>query len=222
MFTRSYRSVWDKVVNFIFFPYRAFIMNPNQSTSFLVCLRDERMSAVAKYCQGKTLDVGCGPDNVFISHFYKNGVGVDFFKFQGLNDGQIISDPRKFPFADESFETITLIANINHIPMSVLEDEFKEMQRILKPGGRMVITRIGPITSVLTHNIVKLQSKITSHIHDMDSERGCCHDERYSVTKKEIKDVCGRNGLIFRESHLFWTVWCLNGLLVFEKPHTNK
>ncbi len=217
MFTRSYRSFFDRLLNFVVFPYRAFIMNPNQSTRAFVCLRDERMSSVAQYCKGKTLDVGCGPDNVFIGNFYKNGIGVDFFKFQGLEESQIIHNPKQFPFENESFDTITLIANINHIPMSVLEDEFTEMQRILKPGGRMVITRIGLITSLLTHNVVKLQSKVSSHIHDMDSERGCCHDERYSVTKKEIIDVCARHGLVYRESHLFWTLWWLNGLLVFEK-----
>jgi SAM-dependent methyltransferase len=217
MFTRSYRSFFDKFVNFLAFPYRAFIMNPNQSTKMLLCLRDERMSSVARFCKGKTLDVGCGPDNVFINCFYKNGMGVDFFQFQGLEENQIIKNPKQFPFEDNSFDTLTLIANINHIPMSVLEDEFTEMQRILKPGGRIVITRIGLVTSLLTHNVVKLQSKLSPHIHDMDSERGCCHDERYSVTKKEIKDVCSRHGLVYKESHLFWTLWWLNGLLVFEK-----
>ena len=213
----TYTSLSQKIWNFICFPYRAFILDPNQSTKHLLCLRDERMDYVSKYIKGKVLDLGCGPGNMFIKFFAPDGLGVDFFQYEGLTPDQIIENPRKFSFADASFDTIALIANINHIPTSVFEDEFKEISRITKLGGRLVITRIGYIPSLLTHNVVKIQSKLSGHIHDMDSERGCEHDERYTVSVKEITDICLRNGFRFVECKSFWTEWWLNGLLVFEK-----
>ncbi len=214
----AYENFSHRLLNFMAFPYRAFILNPNISSSRFLCLRDERMSYVADYCKGKVLDVGCGPDNVFISQYWKgDGIGVDFFQYPGLNEKQIVSDPTKFPFKDGEFDTVTLIANINHIPQSVFKAEIKELSRILKPSGRIVVTRIGLLTSFLTHNVVRLQSMISKSYYSMDHERGMEEDERLTVSMNEIKDVFGANGLELIQRDKIWTQWFMNEVLVFVK-----
>ncbi|MCB0322242.1 MAG: methyltransferase domain-containing protein [Bdellovibrionales bacterium] len=214
----KFASPVEQVLNFVCFPYRAFIQNPNESTRRFMCLRDERMYYVAKHCSGRTLDLGCGPDNVFVKQFMKgNGQGADVFRYPGLQDSEIIENPPYLAFDDNSFETVTLIANVNHIPTSIIATEFQEIARVLRPGGKLVVTRIGLITSVLTHTVVHIQSMLSSAYYDMDRERGVEDDERYTVSRKEIQALAEANHLHQQTVQRFWTQWWLNEVLVFEK-----
>lgn len=214
---KEYRK-WEKWLGFLSFPYRSVILNPNESKKHFMCLRDERMYYIRELCKGKVLDVGCGPDNVFIKNFYdKNGLGIDFHAYPGLEETQVVSPAVPFPLESASFDTVTLIANVNHIPTSIIEPEFTEIARVLKPGGRLLITRIGLIVSFMTHNVVKIQSKISDKYYDMDTERGMEEDERLTVSRREIRDLATKNGLKLQGIRKLWTQWALNEILIFEK-----
>ncbi len=205
------------------FPYRAFVLNPNISKGGLICLRDERMLNVKKHCKGKVLDVGCGPDNVFVSHYLdQNSIGVDFHLYPGLKEEQIIKDPLNFPFEDKSFDTITLIANINHIPEPIFKDEITELCRMLKADGRIIVTRIGQVTSFLTHNVVHLQSMISKSYYSMDHDRGMEEDERLSVSMKELNSVFASSQMQLSIKDSLWTQWNLNEILVYERISKSK
>lgn len=215
---RSFESGVEKVYNFLLFPYRAFILNPNQSSTRLICLRDERMYYVKQYCKGKTLDLGCGPGNVFVRHFLDgDGTGLDVFKYPGLQDSEVVNDPCNLPFPLEQFDTVTLIANFNHIPTSIVSDELKEIARVTAPNGQVLVTRIGLITSLLTHTVVKIQSLLSKEYYDMDSERGVEHDERYTVSRQEINALAEQAGMKVERIIGFWTQWYLNELLILKK-----
>lgn len=214
----NFSSSAEKILNFVAFPFRAFVLNPNESGKRLMCLRDERMHYVKRYCRGRTLDVGCGPWNVFCAEFLDGkGEGVDFHQYPGLEKKQVLDPPLPFPQADASFDTVTLIANVNHIPESVFDQEIKEISRVLAPGGRLLVTRIGLLVSFMTHNVVKVQSKLSDKYYDMDTERGIEDDERLTVSRKELDQTMGKYGLKLAERKRFWTQWALNELLIFEK-----
>lgn len=204
------------LLNWLAFPYRAFVLNPNASAAPFLCLRDERMIHVRRHVRGRVLDVGCGPDDVFVSHYHRDGIGVDVYRYPGLREDQIV-DPLRLPFPADSFDTVTLIANVNHIPASKIAAEFQELGRVLRPDGRLVITRIGPVTSFLTHNVVRLQSRLSSRYYDMDHERGVEEDERLSVPVGEIDRLAGSIGARRRVRERIWTQWWLNEVLVYER-----
>lgn len=213
-----FNSSYEKLVNTLLFPYRAIIQNPNKSSASLACLRDERMINVARFCKGKVLDIGCGPGDVFNKHFLNgNGKSIDFFGYEGLQSDQIVPDPTHLPFNDGEFDTVTLIANINHIPKSVFTDEMREISRVLKPNGRLVMTRIGLIVSFMTHHVVEVQSKLSSSYYDMDNDRGMEEDERYTVSRGEIDSVCSKVGLKKESIHKIWPQWGLNEIIVYSK-----
>src|SRR5687767_5739060 len=69
----------------VMFPFRAVFIH-ERSRGGLSSLRDQRMRAVAKYCSGRTLDIGCGPNNLFIRHYYRapDSVGIDCFPYEGV------------------------------------------------------------------------------------------------------------------------------------------
>jgi SAM-dependent methyltransferase len=122
-----------------------------RSKWFLISLRDERMEVVRKHCRGKVLDLGCGPDNIFIRQYCDGvGIGADVFPYSGID---VLVSSVALPFPDEVFDTVTLIAVGGHIPRSVRLQSFKEISRILKEGGRLVLTEGEVVTQTIHHRL---------------------------------------------------------------------
>ncbi len=96
-------------------------------------------------CSGRLLDVGCG-FNGLVRH-YANGVGVDVHPWPGAD--VIVPDTAALQWEAESFDTITIIAALNHIPNRAAV--LNECRRVLRPGGRVVITMLTPRTSRIWH-----------------------------------------------------------------------
>ena len=108
-------------------------------------LAKRRIGAVLPHVTGRLLDVGCG-SNRLVRH-YANGVGVDVYPWPGAD--VVVRDTAALGWASESFDTITIIAALNHIPNRVAV--LHECRRLLRPGGRVVITMLTPGTSRVWH-----------------------------------------------------------------------
>src|SRR5262245_51924815 len=110
------RSGTQKVLDLLTFPVRAFTLFETGALG-LTSLADERFDVVASEARGLTLDIGCGRENRFITHFLKGrGRGIDIFPYKGLTNENIVPDLTNLPFPPASFDTVTFIANINHCP----------------------------------------------------------------------------------------------------------
>lgn len=107
----------------------------------------------------KILDVGAGecPFKPYCSHLQY--LSQDFSQYEGKGDGKgiqegtfdvskidIVSDISSIPVESSSFDAILCSEVIEHVPNPV--DAIREMVRILKPGGLLVLT--APFVS-LTH-----------------------------------------------------------------------
>jgi SAM-dependent methyltransferase len=105
---------------------------------------------------GVLCDVGCGPDARFLrtllcSRLIARGYGFDR-KVGKESEGDLIISPLElgsdtFPLADESVDCVTMLAVLEHLskPMAVLQEVF----RILKPGGRVILTTPSPCSKPL-------------------------------------------------------------------------
>lgn len=108
----------------------------------------DRFDYVAREVRGHCLDIGCGPRNRFVREYLDgDGVGVDVFPYEGLEPEQILEDMTKLPFADGSFDTVTFLANFNHIPEPLRDAELAEAMRVLRPRGNVIITMGNPSPS---------------------------------------------------------------------------
>ncbi len=97
------------------------------------------------------LDIGCGP-GTFIGHYCKGrkSIGVDVSSEQiQFAQKKYITDDHSFfhlnetqtlPFDDAHFDCITIIELIEHLEDEMLKKLFNEIKRVLRPGGRLVLT----------------------------------------------------------------------------------
>ena len=211
--SKRYRSFFGAAIDVITFPFRALFLG-TEGRFGLSSLREERMRAVAKYCRGKVLDVGCGPGNLFIEEFIgqDESVGIDVYPYQGVSN--VVKDMANIPFDDASFDTLSLIAVGGHIPRSKREAEFREFARVLKPNGLLIMTEGEPATQFLVHKWKGFCSRLKGK-PDMDSERGMAKDEEYCMPRLEILRYLNTPPLKFSMRKRF--MWGLNNIYIAQK-----
>lgn len=211
------RTTVQKTADFVTFPVRALTLFERDKLGFS-SLASERFDYAAREVSGHCLDVGCGRHNRFVTEYLNgNGRGIDLFPYQGLTQEHLVEDLSHFPFEDESFDSVTFIANLNHCPRSKRDAELAEAYRVLKPGGNIVITMGNPIAEVLVHLVVRLYDKLLGTSFDMDNERGMDEEEEYFLMDSEIRSRLRRAGFKKVTKKYFWTQWGLNHLLVAWK-----
>jgi SAM-dependent methyltransferase len=130
-----------------------------------------RINAVLPHIKGRLLDIGCGFNNLVRA--YRRGVGVDVFPWKGIDI--LVGPSDKLPFAAESFDTVTIVAALNHIPNRA--DVLLEIQRVLQPKGFLIITMIGPLVGILAHVIFR---------RDENTRGGMHKNEKLGMTRREV------------------------------------
>src|SRR5262249_30800158 len=112
-------------------------------------LEKRRHNMVLPRVRGRLLDVGCGSNKLVKA--YGNGIGVDVYPWDGCD--QVVESAASLPFDDQTFDTVSFVACLNHIPNR--GDALREAHRVLKRDGVVVATMIGPLISVIWHRIVR-------------------------------------------------------------------
>lgn len=214
------RSASQQVLDFVTFPMRAVM--PFQvgvlSKWNLTSRSAERFDYAAREVIGYTLDLGCGPHEIFVRQYLGgNGLGIDVHPFDGLREEQIVEDPTHLPFEDSSFDSATLIATLHHIPPTKRDAELAEIHRILKPGGKLVVTQTVPLANMLVHGVTRLHAKLLGNQYDMDLLRTMDEEEEHYVTESELTKRMRRAGFTNHTRKRLATQWGLNRLFAAWK-----
>lgn len=208
------RNTTQKVKDFVTFPLRAFTLF-HENRWGLSSLASERFDYAAAEVTGYCLDVGCGYGNRLVKEYLGgNGKGIDLFPYEGLTEENVVPDLTHFPFADGTFESVTFIANINHVPKDQRDIELKEAWRVLKPGGNIILTMGLPIVELIVHRVVWFYDHFFGTHVDMDSERGMENGEAYFLSESEIRERLARAGFKRVTRKSFVTQWGMNRLYV--------
>lgn len=190
-------KLWD----FLGVPFRLILFDQKWLPNFgWTTLEDERINAALPHLQGLVLDIGAGPNTLM--NRYRHGVGVDVHDWGGGT--MVVEDSASLPFKEGSFDTITFIACLNHIPNR--KEVLREARRVLKPGGKLIITMINPILGRIGHAI---------WWYSEDKHRGGMKDgEVGGLWTKDIIRLCTEAGFDFLSQKAF--VCRMNNLYIFK------
>lgn len=199
------KSFIQIIYDFLFCPFRMVLFPDRTSEKLgLTSLRQERFNAVLPEIKGKLLDIGCG-DNQLLKLYESNGGtgwGIDVFDWGGGTI--IIKDVANLPFADNSFNTVSFIASLNHIPER--EKTIEEVFRVLKKDGVCLVTMINPFWGKVGHKI---------WWYSEDKKRGMAEGEVGGMWNSHIIDLFSQKGFAYKKNKKF--VYGLNNLLFFKK-----
>lgn len=163
------------------------------------------MNAVLPFIQGRLLDIGCGMNRLVRS--YGNGVGVDIHDWNGVDC--VVENSASLPFPDASFDTITIVAALNHIPNRA--EVLAECSRLLRSDGRIIITMVTPKISAIWHF---LRSP-----WDADQrERGMKEGEVFGFTAEQLVGLVSQQGFALLTRKRF--MMRLNTVYVFQKSNS--
>jgi SAM-dependent methyltransferase len=142
-------------------------------------LEVSRHRVVLPHIRGHFLDLACGYNNLTRAH--GSGIGADVFPWDGI-DVQV-GDPARLPFRDGSFDTVSVVAALNHIPNR--EATLLEVMRVLRPGGLFLATMIGPWTGHLAHLFFR---------HDEDRRGGMRPGELQGIPPRAMRALLQHAG----------------------------
>lgn len=125
-------------------------------------LRTKRANALikAESRNGAVLDIGCGLYPYFLLHTdFQSKFGID----QNINlayteelrvknislSAHDVALGGKLPFADASFNVVSMLAVFEHIAPAMLPNLIGEVHRVLKPGGLYVLTTPAPHANIV-------------------------------------------------------------------------
>ena len=195
---KRYKTVLSRIA----FPLLSLLSRDQTLKLGLIPIDDERVIMALKHTKGRLLDIGCGANNFVRS--YGNGIGVDVAKWKGCD--KVIKDAAILPFADKSFDTVSYLACLNHIPNR--NDAVKEASRVLKKDGRIIVTMITPKLGAFIHwlrfrNDPDNQER---HINNDNELLGMRHEQTKSILKdagfnkiKHKRFVFGLNNIYIGE-----------------------
>lgn len=208
-FKRIKKSFFQETWDFLGFPLRAFLLNEQlQKKMLMTTLKEERFSHVLQLLRGNVLDIACG-ENEIIERYRRrggSGIGADIFCHDHVD---VILKGNVLPFKSESFDTVTIIASLNHIPKTKRAELMNEIHRVLKPNGIFIATGIFKFLGKICH-------KLTYWDFDQKTRKvDFLREEDYALSAKYIINLAKSGGLSYIGKHHF--LYGTNRIFIFKK-----
>jgi len=199
---------WQKIKDRLCFPLLIVSSSGVARSLSLTPIDEERIAMARSYCRGLLLDIGCGANELIRDYRSTEGkaIGVDVYPWMGAD---VVCDTTRLPFPDMHFDTVTMLACLNHIARPKRDQVLQEAKRVLKDEGQLVITMINPVVGLFAHTIRRR--------FDPDQlERGMGEEEENGLWKKEVERLLDGNGFHIIQTVPF--VFGLNRLYIAQKP----
>lgn len=175
----------------------------------LTSLRAERLAMTLPRLKGRLLDIGAG-DNMLVKLHRERAAGAQEALAANASIGidvvdwgancLIVKNCRQLPLDTGTFDTVSFIACLNHIPER--RDAMREAVRVLRPGGQVVVTMIGKLIGDVGHAL---------WWYSEDKHRDIAEGEVMGMNPGEVERLmrdCGlvdvrRTGFVYGLNHCF-------------------
>lgn len=125
--------------------------------------------------EGRVLDIGCGSFPYFLSHtYFKEKFAIDQLSPKAFHPEiewhtlDLNSQP-KLPFDDNFFSVITMLAVVEHLDPNGLTFLYRDVYRVLKPDGMVLITTPAAWSDRLLHIFASIglvsKEEINEHVY---------------------------------------------------------
>jgi ubiquinone/menaquinone biosynthesis C-methylase UbiE len=192
------------------FPLLVFLSSEHARALGLTPIDEERVTIALSHGRGLLLDIGCGMNELAIRYRLRQGmaIGVDVYPWPGAD---VVCDTTRLPFPDGHFDTVVMLACLNHVALSKRSQVLLEARRVLKREGQLLLTMINPVVGFVAHALRRR--------YDPDQlERGIGEEEAKGLWAKEVKALLAKSQLRLTETIPF--VFGLNRLYVAAKDGT--
>lgn len=125
--------------------------------------------------EGRILDIGCGSYPYFLTHTaFREKFAVDQLQMPPETAAQhriefftldLNTEPH-LPFAAEYFDVVTLLAVVEHLDPDNMALLFRESCRVLKPGGRLILTTPAAWSDGLLRFMARINLVSAEEIHE--------------------------------------------------------
>lgn len=189
-------------------------MNTKSFNFFDKLIARYRLSVVVKYIEKNdmVLDLGCGVQHYLLDYGknkFKAGYGLDYDIENCQKENLTLINHKcqgDLPLKDDFFDKVFLLAVLEHIEEKDVAGLFKEFYRVLKKGGRLIMTTPTPwLKPILEFLALKLKIFTSEEVTD--------HKHYYIA--EEIRDLAAASGLCLTKVSYFQLG--LNCLYVLEK-----
>jgi len=172
----------------------------------LPSLRSARHSRTAASLGARHLDIACGSNFLKELRPSSQVVGLDLQIARPKFDPTVVGLADRLPFANEAFDSVSMIACLNHF--GDREAVIAEVHRVLKPGGRSIVTMIGPFVGFVCHKFrFWYQDTLYRPVHPAEVD---------GMEISWILDLFQAAGMTCAHHKTFLAG--LNSIFVFEKP----
>ena len=126
----------------------------------------------------KILDIGCGSYPYFLLNTnFKERYGIDSSinssLVKNINLQKLDVTKQKLPFKDNFFDAVTMLAVFEHLDHKRIPFVLKEINRVLKKDGMLVMTTPAPWSDIILKNMARLslvsKEEIHEHKHNMNA-----------------------------------------------------
>ena len=159
------------------------------------------LKLVAERAKGLVVDIGCGTGNILGFLNCEGYIGVEPSagmrgKFLGKHGFEPLNGHfLALPLPDGSVDTVITTYAFHHVPDEEKEDAIREMLRVLKPGGKIIIA-----------DVMFESEEEKRRIGEMDGITEEIEDE-YFATVDGLKEISARLGLECRFERVNRYVW---------------
>lgn len=174
------RNIVSEMAHFMCFPFRVLFSDGLVEKIGMRTLETERIRFCKRFLKGVVLDVGCGVKNRLINE-YGSGVGIDVNFWPSIH---VHCDTENMPFKNASFDTVVLLASLNYVPNK--QKVLREIKRVLKKDGIVLVTMINPFIGFVHHRIFRLWNlKLQREIGQVE----------YGLWGKQVKELFNQAGI---------------------------
>lgn len=124
---------------------------------------------------GRILDIGCGSYPYFLAHTsFAEKFAIDQIPLPQLTAAELriesftldLEVKPRLPFQDNFFEAVTLLAVVEHLDPAHMAALFKEIYRVLKPGGQVILTTPAAWSDGLLKFMARINLVSAEEIHE--------------------------------------------------------